>query len=150
MRIGLLADIHNDADSLARALAALDECGEDLLVTLGDTCDVFPPDDGIVEVATMLQEHHVIGVWGNHDFVLCRNVDDRYLSCYAGTPVLSYMAGMLPTLVVGDFDAVLGGRCAWLDTDAGVLLPIRIGPFNGSCPLSAFVAIFRRTGTTSS
>jgi hypothetical protein len=24
-------------------------------------------------------------------------------------------------------DAVLGGWCAWLDTDTGVLLPIRIG-----------------------
>jgi predicted phosphodiesterase len=207
MRIGLVADIHNDADSLSRALAALNARGVDLLITLGDTCDVFLPDDGIVDVATILQQHHVIGVWGNHDFVLCRNVDDRYLTRFAGTPVLSYMAGMLPTLVVGDchfshleplgdphdvahlwslndkpfdlielavpsfaavdqrllftghyhrwwaatpdgilnwagerplelamkqryfvvVDAVLGGWCGWLDTDAGVLLPIRIG-----------------------
>jgi predicted phosphodiesterase len=206
MRIGLVTDIHNDAESLARALAALNERGVDLLVTIGDTCDVFLPDDGIVEVATILQQHHVVGVWGNHDFVLCRNVDDRYLKRYAGTPVLNYMAGMLPTLVVDDchfshleplgdphdvahlwslhdkpfdlmqlanlsfaavdhrllfighyhrwwagsaegslnwkgdrplelaanqryfvvVDAVLGGWCAWLDTDAGVLLPIRI------------------------
>ena len=80
MRIGLVTDIHNDADALSRALAALEARGIDLLVTLGDTCDVFLPDGGIVEVATMLQERHAVGVWGNHDFVLCRNVDDRYLS----------------------------------------------------------------------
>ncbi len=102
MKIGLLADIHNDADLLARAIAALEARGVDLLVTLGDTCDVFLPDGGIVEVATMLQERQVVGVWGNHDFVLCRNVDDRILSRYGGSPVLEFMAGMLPTLVVGD------------------------------------------------
>ena len=208
MRIGLVADIHNDADSLSRAFAALKAHGVDLVVTLGDTCDVFLPDDGVVDVATMLQERGVVGVWGNHDFVLCRNVDHRFLTRYAGSPVLDYMAGMLPTLVVGDchfshleplgdphdvahlwslkdkpFDfmelaalsfaavdhrllfighyhrwwaatsegrldwagdrplelaanqryfvvvnAVLGGWCGWLDTDAGVLLPLRLPP----------------------
>jgi predicted phosphodiesterase len=102
MRIGLVTDIHNDADALSRALAALEARAIDLLVTLGDTCDVFLPDGGIVEVARMLQERHAVGVWGNHDFVLCRNVDDRYLTRYAGGPVLDFMAGMLPTLVVGD------------------------------------------------
>ena len=207
MRIGLVADIHNDAESLSRALAALEDRGIDLLVTLGDTCDVFLPDGGIVETARMLQERHAVGVWGNHDFVLCRNVDDRYLARYAGSPVLDFMAGMLPTSVVGDchfshldprgdshdvdhlwslkdkpsdlmelaslsfaavdhrllfvghyhrwwaatskgildwrgerpleLDAnqryfvvvgpVLGGWCGWLDTDAGLLQPIRIG-----------------------
>jgi len=207
MRIGLVTDIHNEADALSRALAALEARGIDLLVTLGDTCDVFLPDGGIVEVATMLQERHAVGVWGNHDFVLCRKVDDRYLARYAGSPVLDFMAGMLPTLVVGDchfshleplgdphdvshlwsledkpsdfmelaslsFAAVdhrllfighyhrwwaattkrsldwagnrplefagnqryfvvvgpvQGGWCGWLDTDAGVLLPLRIG-----------------------
>jgi predicted phosphodiesterase len=207
MRIGLVTDIHNDADALSGALAALNARGIDLLVTLGDTCDVFLPDDGIALVATMLQEQNAVGVWGNHDFVLCRNVDDRYLTRYAGSPVLDFMAGMMPTLVVGDchfshleplgdphdvahlwslrdkpFDLmelaapsfaavdhrllfighyhrwwaatpqgsldwagdrpleldsnqryfvvvgpVLGGWCGWLDTDAGVLLPLRIG-----------------------
>ncbi len=207
MKIGLITDIHNDTDSLSRALAALNAHGVDLLITLGDTCDVFLSDAGIVEVAAMLQKRHAVGVWGNHDFVLCRNVDDRYLARYAGTPVLEFMAGMLPTLVVGDchfshlepigdphdvahlwslrdkpFDimelaalsfaavdqrllfighyhrwwagtsegsldwsgerplefaagqryfvvvnAVLGGWCAWLDLDAGVLFPLRIG-----------------------
>ena len=181
--------------------------GVDHLVTLGDTCDVFLPDGGIALVATMLQERGALGVWGNHDFVLCRNVNERYLARYAGTPVLEYMAGMQPTLVMGDchfshleplgdphdvahlsslhdksFDLmelaalsftavdhrllfighyhrwwagtpegsldwtgdrplelasnqrhfvvvgpVMGGWCGWLDTEAGVLLPIEIG-----------------------
>jgi predicted phosphodiesterase len=206
MRIGLVADIHNDAVLLSLALAALDARGADLFVTLGDTCDVFLPEDGIVEVATMLQDRRVIGVWGNHDFVLCRDVDPRYLTRFARTSVLAYMAEMSPSLVVGDchfshleplgdphdpahlwsikekpadfeemaslslaavdhrllfvghyhrwwagtsqrslnwsgdrplefamgqryfvvVNAVLGGWCGWLDTDAGVLVPIRI------------------------
>jgi predicted phosphodiesterase len=206
MRIGLVTDIHNDAGSLSRALAVLEDRGIDLLVTLGDTCDVFLPEEGMVAVATMLQERRAVGVWGNHDFVFCREVDDRYLTRYAGVPVLDFMAGMSPTLVVGEchfshleplgdphdvehlwslkdksFDlmelaslsfaavnhrllfighyhcwwagtpegplewagdrplelaadrryfvvvnAVLGGWCAWLDTEAGVLLPLRI------------------------
>ena len=190
-----------------RGLSRCSKRGVDLVVTLGDTCDVFLPEDRVVEVATMLQERGVVGVWGNHDFVLCRDVDNRYRTRYAGSAVLDYMAGMLPTLVVGDchfshleplgdphdvahlwslkdkpFDfmelaalsfaavdqrllfighyhrwwaatsegrlswtgdrplelnanqryfvvvnAVLGGWCGWLDTHAGVLVPIRIG-----------------------
>jgi hypothetical protein len=152
-----------------------------------------------------VQAQGAVGVWGNHDFVLCRNIDERFRTRYAGSPVLDFMAGMLPTLVVGDchfshleplgdfhdiahlwslhdksFDLmelaaqsfaavdhrllfighyhrwwagtpegsldwagerplaldssqryfvvvgpVAGGWCGWLDTDAGVLLPIR-------------------------
>lgn len=102
MRIGLVTDIHNDADSLSRALAVLEARGIDVLVTLGDTCDVFLPDGGIVEVATMLRERGAVGVWGNHDFVLCRNVNDRYLTRYARSPVLDFMAGRSPTLIVED------------------------------------------------
>jgi predicted phosphodiesterase len=207
MRIGLVTDVHNDAKSLSRALPALGARGVDVVVTLGDTLDVFLPDGDAAEVAAALQEQDVVGVWGNHDFVLCRNVDERFRTRYAGGPVLDYMAGMLPTLVVGDchfthlepigdphdvahlwslhekphnfmesaglsfaavrhrfifvghyhcwwagtpeanlnwagdrplelaadqryfviVNAVLGGWCAWLDTDAGVLLPLRIG-----------------------
>jgi predicted phosphodiesterase len=207
MRIGLVADIHNDAELLSRALAALEPRGVDLFVTLGDTCDIFLPDGGINEVAAMLQERHAVGVWGNHDFVLCREVDDHFRSRFARTPLLDFMAGMSPTLVVEDchfshleplgdphdfeylwslkdkpsdfmelaalsfaavghrlifvghyhrwwagtsrrrlnwagdrpleldpgeryfivIDAVLAGWCAWLDTSAGILLPLRVG-----------------------
>jgi predicted phosphodiesterase len=207
MRIGLITDIHNDADLLSRALVVLEVRGVDRFVTLGDTCDLFLPQTGIAQVAEMLQERHAVGVWGNHDFALCRDVDDCYRQRFTGSSVLAFMAGMLPALVVEDchfshleplgdphtvehlwslkekpadflelarlsfaavehrllfvghyhrwwagspersldwagdcplvFDprkryfvvvnAVLGGWCAWLDTEAGVLLPLRIG-----------------------
>jgi predicted phosphodiesterase len=102
VRIGLVTDIHNDAVSLSLALAALETLGVDLTITLGDTCDIFSPDAGLVEVTTLLRERRAVGVWGNHDFALCRNVDDRYLARYAGTKVLDFMAGMSPSLVIGD------------------------------------------------
>ena len=43
------------------------------------------------------------GVWGNHDFVLCRNVD-RSLPhpLRLRSPVLDFMAGRSPTLIVED------------------------------------------------
>ena len=115
MRIGLVTDIHNEADLLSRALAALEARGIDLLVTIGDTCDVFLPEGGTVEVATLLQERRAVGVWGNHDFVLCRDVDCRYLARYAGSPVLDFMAGMLPTLVAGRL-SFQPPRAAWRPT----------------------------------
>jgi hypothetical protein len=207
VKIGLVTDIHNDAISLSHALDALEAMGVDLFVTLGDTCDVFSPGEGLAEVVRLLDEHRAVGVWGNHDFPLCRDVPDRYLARYAGTRVLEFMAGMLPALVVGDchfshreplgdphdvaylwslddkpldlwelaslsFPAVdqrlqfighyhrwwastpagrvdwsgdrplkftpgqryfvvvapvLAGWCGWLDTDAGMLLPVRVG-----------------------
>jgi hypothetical protein len=102
MKLGLVTDVHNDATALALALAALERLGVDLYVTLGDTCDPFGPGDGLVDVATLLHARRAVGVWGNHDFVLCRDVPARYVARYAGTPVLDFMAGMLPSLAVGD------------------------------------------------
>jgi hypothetical protein len=207
MKIGLVTDIHNDAASLSLALAALDGLGVDLTVTLGDTCDTFGPGDGLAQVAAMLHERKAVGVWGNHDFVLCRDVSAKHVARYAGTGVLEFMSGMKPVLDVGEcrfshreplgdphdveflwsleterldlfklaslsFAAndrrfqfighyhhwwaataegslawtgdrplefaldqryfvvvapVMGGWCGWLDTDAGVLVPVRVG-----------------------
>jgi Calcineurin-like phosphoesterase superfamily domain len=102
MKIGLVTDIHNDAASLSLALAALDGLGVELYVTLGDTCDAFGHAHGLAEVAAMLHERNAVGVWGNHDFVLCRDVSVSHVARYAGTRVLDFLAGMNPVLDVGD------------------------------------------------
>ena len=82
MRIGLVTDVHNHAAELAGALAAFRTRGVDQVVTIGDTCDAFGRGDGAGEVASLLDGCSAVGVWGNHDFTLCRDVPeavrDRY------------------------------------------------------------------------
>src|SRR4051794_6884122 len=68
MRIGILADIHEDLESLRRALAVLRGQGVDRLLVLGDVFERGHRLDAAVE---LLDADDVIGVWGNHDFGLC-------------------------------------------------------------------------------
>lgn len=99
MRLGLVTDIHNHAANLARAIALFRDAGVDQIVTLGDTCDAFSSGEGADRVAELLDQCG--GVWGNHDFTLCRDVPERIRSrC---TPfVLDVMGRMEPRLVIGD------------------------------------------------
>jgi hypothetical protein len=100
MRIGLVTDIHNHRAELERALALFRDHGVDQVVTIGDTCDAFGRGDGAGGVASLLDRCGAVGVWGNHDFTLCRDapaaVRDRYPPV-----VLDVMARMQPRLVVG-------------------------------------------------
>ena len=41
MRIGLVTDIHDHVEPLARAVGLFRGRGVDLVVTLGDSCDTF-------------------------------------------------------------------------------------------------------------
>jgi predicted phosphodiesterase len=41
MLIGILADIHEEVDLLRHALDEFRRCSVDLVVTLGDTCDIL-------------------------------------------------------------------------------------------------------------
>lgn len=102
MKIALLADIHNDAQSLARVVDELAQHDVDQFVTLGDTIDLFAPVDGSREVAELLSDLGAIGVWGNHDFNLCRDVSDFARDKY-DAQVLRFLARMEPQLLIGDF-----------------------------------------------
>jgi predicted phosphodiesterase len=93
VRIGLVTDIHNHAAELARALAALRERGAERILTLGDTCDAFSPAGGAAPVAALLRAAGAAGVWGNHDFALCRHVPDSVRRRH-DPAVLDFMAGM--------------------------------------------------------
>jgi predicted phosphodiesterase len=101
MRIGLVTDIHNQAAELERALAALLEHGVERIVTLGDTCDAFAPAEGAASVVAQLRAAGAIGVWGNHDFTLCRIVPESVRRRY-DPAVLEFMAGMQPWLEIDD------------------------------------------------
>ena len=77
MRIGIVTDIHDETELLARALTALRAEAVDAIVTLGDTTDLFGKWNRAREVAELLREAGVVGVWGNHDCGLCRNVKEE-------------------------------------------------------------------------
>ena len=67
MKIGILADIHEDIDSLAAALALLEQEAVDRLIVLGD---LFDTGKRIGESVALLCAAGVVGVWGNHDLGL--------------------------------------------------------------------------------
>jgi hypothetical protein len=97
MRIGILADIHEDLDHLRWAIAVLGEHGADRLVVLGDVCGMHA---GLEETVTLLDQAGATGVWGNHDFGLCgdnpRPEDwQRY-----GERILGFMGRLRPRLEV--------------------------------------------------
>ena len=100
MRIGIVTDIHDQVELLAQTLAALRAAGVDAIVSLGDTTDFFGKWNKAREVAKLLREAGVVGVWGNHDHPLCRNVTEeirfRFLS-----PTCDYFATFQPRLEIG-------------------------------------------------
>jgi hypothetical protein len=99
MRLGLVTDVHNHAIELARALTLFHEMAVGQIVTHGDTCDAFSHADGAGEVASLLRGCGAIGVWGNHDFMLCREVSAAIRERYPPV-VLDTMARMRPRLVI--------------------------------------------------
>ena len=76
MLLGLVTDSHNDHEALRRAIERFRACEVDQVVTLGDSCDAYAPGDGVDEVAELLFSCGAVGVWGNHDHVIC-NPDDH-------------------------------------------------------------------------
>jgi hypothetical protein len=97
VRIGILADIHENLTNLRWAINVLREQRADLLVFLGD---VFELGHHLKETVDLLADAGAIGVWGNHDFGLCldnpRPEDrERYGEC-----VLAFMGSLKPRLVV--------------------------------------------------
>lgn len=100
MKLGLVTDVHNHAAELAAALAAFRDRGVDRVVCIGDTCDAFAEGGGAADVAALLEECSAVGVWGNHDCGLCRDVPDAVRDRYPAA-VLDVMARMQPRLVVG-------------------------------------------------
>jgi predicted phosphodiesterase len=77
MRIGIVTDIHDQVKILAEVLAVLRAEGVDAIITLGDNTDMFGKWNAAEKVADLLREAGAVGVWGNHDFGLCRDVPEE-------------------------------------------------------------------------
>jgi predicted phosphodiesterase len=112
MRIGLLADVHEDVQRLGRALERLRGEGVDRLVLLGD---VFDMGRCLEETVAVLAEAGVIGVWGNHELGLCHEPDEHARQKYSRA-VLDFMATLRPRLELEDCLFTHGLPC-WDATD---------------------------------
>ncbi len=95
MRLGILADIHEDAPTLALALQRFRQEGVQQVVVLGDV--VFEMGRHLHETIALLAEAGAVGVWGNHDLGLCHEPDERFKKRYAG-PVFDFMQTLHPRL----------------------------------------------------
>ena len=94
MKLGILADIHEDGQTLAHALVLLRREAVDRVVVLGD---LFETGRRIGETVALLADSGAVGVWGNHDLGLCHEPDERVRARYAG-PVFEFMQTLLPRM----------------------------------------------------
>jgi len=97
MKLGILADIHESLTNLRWAINVPCEQGADHLVVLGD---VFELGHRLKETVDLIAETGAVGVWGNHDFGLCRDNPrpedrERY-----GERVLAFMGSLQPRLEI--------------------------------------------------
>ena len=96
MRIGILADIHEDVEALSQALDLLRREGAGPLVVLGD---LFYAGPRIAQTADLLIEAGAVGVWGNHDLGLCLEPEPQILARYPGR-VFDFLRTLGPRLEV--------------------------------------------------
>jgi len=94
MRLGLIADIHEQVEFLRAALNRFRQEQVDRVVVLGD---VFETGERIEETCHLLAEANAVGVWGNHDFGLCENPSDKIRAKYPAA-VVEYMTTLRPRL----------------------------------------------------
>jgi hypothetical protein len=87
MRLGLLADIHEEVEALAAAIAHCRRERVDRLLTLGD---IFETGRRFAQAVDLLREAEVEGVWGNHEFGLFAGRGDSVESLFDWT-TLDYM-----------------------------------------------------------
>ena len=99
MLIGIVTDIHDAVSPLRAALTALRRRGVEQVVTLGDAFDSYRRGEPGVEVASLLQEAHAIGVWGNHDAGLSHQVSVQ-LRDEADPALLEFAARLQPQLTL--------------------------------------------------
>jgi len=97
MRLGLLADIHEDVSRLRWAVDALSAAGVSKYVILGD---VFEMGRAVEETVGILAALDSVGVWGNHDFGLCRDVEPDVRRRYSAQ-VLDYFGSLQPWVEIG-------------------------------------------------
>lgn len=102
MRIGIVTDVHDDGERLIAALRHLRGLGTDAIVSLGDSTDFHGAHNRAWEVAKLFRDAGAVGVWGNHDFGLCRDVPLDALAD-PDPDALAYLATWQPRLELGGY-----------------------------------------------
>ncbi len=101
MRIGIITDIHVNANLLKQALDRLQNRQVDMIVTLGDIADMFSPESMLDPVVDLLSSAGVVGVWGNHDGKYCVEPTESLVE-RTKPATLEYMRSLEPFLMIGD------------------------------------------------
>jgi predicted phosphodiesterase len=96
MRLGILADIHEEVEWLALALEQFRQTRVDQVVVLGD---VFYTGERMGPTVELLRQVNPVSVWGNHDFGLCYKQEQPVREKYAG-PILDFMKTLRPRLEI--------------------------------------------------
>jgi hypothetical protein len=96
MKLGLLADIHEQTKHLRKAIAVLHQHGAERFVVLGD---VFETGKRMEETVGLLRHVGAVGVWGNHDVGLCFDPGEEVCRRYSAA-VLGFMGGLQPRLEI--------------------------------------------------
>ncbi|CAN5666504.1 hypothetical protein BH23PLA1_BH23PLA1_28990 [soil metagenome] len=96
MKLGLLADIHEHVEHLEAALSWFDREGVEQVVVLGD---VFEMGNRLDETTRLLIEAGAVGVWGNHDFGLCKDPEPDLRARYSAE-ALDFLATLQPRLEI--------------------------------------------------
>jgi predicted phosphodiesterase len=96
MRLGLLADIHEEVERLDRAIQCLRAQRVDRFVLLGD---LYETGRRLEEMVALLEPLEAVAVWGNHDFGLCRDVTDWVRQRFSPR-VRDYFATLLPSVEI--------------------------------------------------
>jgi len=94
MKLGILADIHEDVARVRQALEHFRQEDIDQVVFLGD---LFDRGQHLAETVALLSACGAVGVWGNHDLGLCDHPHERIRARYAG-PVFDFMQTLRPRL----------------------------------------------------
>src|SRR4051794_10467104 len=98
MKLGILADIHEQVDFLRRSLHVFDQQGVEQVVVLGD---VYEMGLRLDETTRLLESAGAVGVWGNHDFGLCSDPREEFRQRY-GDRAVEVMSRLGPRLEVAD------------------------------------------------
>ncbi|MFO0878508.1 MAG: metallophosphoesterase family protein [Gemmataceae bacterium] len=109
MLLGLLTDIHEAITPLEEALDRFRRLKVDRVLHLGDICAMH---ERLELTCRILEQAGVRGVWGNHDFGLCRDIDEEIRQRFSPA-ILRYMQTLEPFLI--EEDCRLSHCEPWLD-----------------------------------